>query len=97
MDDLTCEACELNFMLDYYLETGQFEEAYNRAQPLITRQVSCYEANLRAYMKLAYYACKAGKPKLLPICVHGLKKPWLGEKKMNICCYISGCLLPIIL
>ena len=31
MDDLTCEACELNFMLDYYLETGQFEEAYNRA------------------------------------------------------------------
>ena len=64
MDDLTCEACELNFMLDYYLETGQFEEAYNRAQPLITRQVSCYEANLRAYMKLAYYACKAGKPEI---------------------------------
>lgn len=61
MDDLTCEACELNFMLDYYLETGQFEEAYNRAQPLISKQISCYEANLRAYLKLAYYAYKAGE------------------------------------
>ena len=51
-------------MLDYYLETGQFEEAYNRAQPLISKQISCYEANLRAYLKLAYYAYKAGKPEI---------------------------------
>ena len=31
IDDQSCEACELNFMLDYYLETGQFDEAYSRA------------------------------------------------------------------
>lgn len=60
-DDMDCDACELNFLLDYYLETGQFEEAYHRAQPLINRQVTCYEANLRAYLKLAYYAQKEGK------------------------------------
>lgn len=29
MDDLICEVCELNFMLDYYFEIGQFEEVYN--------------------------------------------------------------------
>ncbi len=51
-------------MLDYYLETGQFDEAYSRAQPLINKQVTCYEANLRAYLKLAYYAQKAGKPEI---------------------------------
>lgn len=64
MDDLTCDACEINFMLDYYLETGQFDEAYSRAQPLINKQITCYEANLRAYLKLAYYAQKAGKPEI---------------------------------
>ena len=64
IDDQSCEACELNFMLDYYLETGQFDEAYSRAQPLINKQVTCYEANLRAYLKLAYYAQKAGKPEI---------------------------------
>ncbi|GCB33117.1 hypothetical protein [Bacteroides faecalis] len=64
IDDQSCEACELNFMLDYYLETGQFDEAYNRAQPLISKQTSCYEANLRAYLKLAYYAQKAVKPEI---------------------------------
>lgn len=64
LDDLSCEACELNFMLDYYLETGQFEEAYSRAQPLISKQLTCFEGNLRAYMKLAYYAQKAGKPEI---------------------------------
>ena len=64
IDDQSCEACELNFMLDYYLETGQFDEAYSRAQPLINKQITCYEANLRAYLKLAYYAQKAGKPEI---------------------------------
>ena len=54
----------MNFMLDYYLETGQFDEAYSRAQPLINKQVTCYEANLRAYLKLSYYAQKAGKPEI---------------------------------
>lgn len=61
VDDQSCEACEVNFMLDYYLETGQFDEAYNRAQPLISKQLSCYEANLRAFLKLSYYAQKEGK------------------------------------
>lgn len=64
VDDQSCEACEINFMLDYYLETGQFEEAYSRAQPLITKQTFCYEANLRAFLKLPYYAMKAGKPEI---------------------------------
>ena len=54
----------LHEMLDYYLETGQFDEAYSRAQPLINKQITCYEANLRAYLKLAYYAQKAGKPEI---------------------------------
>lgn len=71
VDDLTCEACEINFMLDYYLETGRFEEAYSRAQPLISKQTTCFEANLRAYMKLAYYAQKAGKPEIAAdMCAH---------------------------
>ena len=64
IDGQSCEACELNFMLDYFLETGQFDEAYSRAQPLINKQVTCYEANLRAYLKLSYYALKAGKPEI---------------------------------
>lgn len=64
MDDLTCDACELNFILDYYLETGQFDEAYSRAQPLISKQITCFEANMRAYLKLSYYAQKAGRPEI---------------------------------
>lgn len=64
LDDMMCEACELNLLLDYYLETGRFDEAYQRAQPLINKQVTCYEANLRAFLKLAYYAQKAGKPEI---------------------------------
>lgn len=70
LDDQCCEACELNFMLDYYLETGRFDEAYSRAQVLINKQTNCYEANLRAYLKLSYYAQKAGKPEIaLDMCV----------------------------
>lgn len=76
IDDQSCEACELNFMLDYYLETGQFDEAYSRAQPLINKQVTCYEANLRAYLKLSYYAQKQVNRKLPLICVHVPKKRW---------------------
>ena len=68
LDDMMCEACELNLLLDYYLETGRFDEAYQRAQPLINKQVTCYEANLRAFLKLAYYAQKAGKPERNPRC-----------------------------
>ncbi|WP_455585354.1 hypothetical protein [Bacteroides sp.] len=64
LDDMVCEACELNFLLDIYLETGQFDEAYHRAQPLIGKQVTCYEANLRAFLKLAYYAQKAGNTEI---------------------------------
>lgn len=64
LDDMMCEACELNFLLDIYLETGKFDEAYHRAQPLISRQVTCYEANLRAFLKLSYYAQKAGKAEI---------------------------------
>ena len=64
IDDQSCEACEINFMLDYYLKQGLFDEAYNRAQPLITRQVTCHESNLRAALKLSYYAMKAGKPEI---------------------------------
>lgn len=64
LDDMMCEACELNFLLDIYLETGKFDEAYHRAQPLISRQVTCYEANLRAFLKLSYYAQKAGRTEI---------------------------------
>lgn len=81
VDDLTCEACEINFMLDYYLETGRFEEAYSRAQPLISKQTTCFEANLRAYMKLAYYAQKAGKPEIAAdMCAHA-EEALVGREK----------------
>ena len=45
IDDQSCEACELNFMLDYYLETGQFDEAYSRAQPLKNSHVGILRSN----------------------------------------------------
>ncbi|GFZ39405.1 hypothetical protein [Bacteroides nordii] len=28
-----------NLLLDYYLETGQFDEAYQRTQPLINKRI----------------------------------------------------------
>ena len=76
IDDQSCEACELNFMLDYYLETGQFDEAYSRAQPLINKQVTCYEANLRAYLNFLIMRRKQVNRKLPLICVHVPKKRW---------------------
>ena len=81
IDGQSCEACELNFMLDYYLETGQFDEAYSRAQPLINKQVTCYEANLRAYLKLSYYAQKAGKPEVAADMCARAEEALLGREK----------------
>lgn len=86
----------MNFMLDYYLETGQFDEAYSRAQPLINKQVTCYEANLRAYLKLSYYAQKAGKPEIAADMCARAEEALVGRRRMNIFCSIWDCLLPII-
>ena len=52
---------DYDFVMDRAAEAEKLG-AYSRAQPLINKQVTCYEANLRAYLKLAYYAQKAGKP-----------------------------------
>ena len=60
---------------------------------MINKQVTCYEANLRAYLKLAYYAQKAGKPDIAPICVHVPKKRWPEERRTSICCSIWGCFI----
>ena len=65
-DDMTnCQACTLDVEVDYYLETGNFEEAYNRAQPLLTRQVTaCTYVPIRTFCKFAYYADKLEKASL---------------------------------
>lgn len=58
----SCPACTLDNELDYYLMTGRFDEAYNRAQPLLSRQIACTHVPARTFCALAYYADKAGKP-----------------------------------
>lgn len=57
----SCPACTLDNELDYYLMTGRFDEAYNRAQPLLSRQIACTHVPARTFCALAYYADKAGK------------------------------------
>ncbi len=60
----SCQACTLDNELDYYLVTGNFDEAYNRAQPLLSRQFSCAHVPARTFCALCYYADKSGKPGL---------------------------------
>lgn len=60
----SCPACTLDNELDYYLMTGRFDEAYQRAQPLISRQIVCAHVPARTFCALAYYAAKAGKPEI---------------------------------
>ena len=57
-----CAACTLDYELDYYMETGQIDEALTRAQPLIDKLVSCALVPARTFCALAYHAEKAGKP-----------------------------------
>ncbi|MCD7900486.1 MAG: hypothetical protein LUH22_11600 [Bacteroides sp.] len=67
-DDVdNCPACTLDNELDYYLETGNFDEAYNRAQPLLNKQIyvsTCSQVPARTFCTLIYYAEKAGKHEL---------------------------------
>ncbi len=60
----SCPACRLDSELDYYLLQGQFEEAYNRAQPLLSKQLSCTHVPARTFCALTYYADKAGKKEM---------------------------------
>lgn len=60
----SCPACRLDSELDYYLLQGQFDEAYNRAQPLLSKQISCTHVPARTFCGLTYYAEKAGKTEL---------------------------------
>lgn len=60
----SCKACTLDTELDYYLLTGDFEEAYNRAQPLLSRQISCTHVPARTFCALTYHADKKGKTDL---------------------------------
>lgn len=60
----SCRACTLDNELDYYMLTDQFDEAYNRAQPLLSKQISCTHVPARTFCALAYYASKAGKTEL---------------------------------
>ncbi len=60
----SCPACTLDNELDYYLMTGRFDEAYRRAQPLVSRQIACTHVPARTFCALAYYAAKAEKTEL---------------------------------
>lgn len=62
-DDMSnCNACELDNELDYYFASGQFDEAYNRAHPLLGKQLSCRCVPTRTFATLAQEALFAGKP-----------------------------------
>lgn len=60
----SCPACTLDNELDYYLMTGRFDEAYQRAQPLLSKQLVCTHVPARTFCALAYYADKAGRTEL---------------------------------
>lgn len=60
----SCSACRLDSELDYYLYRGDFNEAYNRAQPILSKQVSCTHVPARTLCALTYFAEKAGKSQL---------------------------------
>lgn len=57
----SCQACTLDNELDYYLAIGDFDEAYNRANPLLTKQISCTHVPARTFCALTYHANKKGK------------------------------------
>jgi hypothetical protein len=57
----SCPACTLDYEIDYYLLTNQFEEGYNRAKPLIDKQYSCAHVPARTFCSLCYHADKEGK------------------------------------
>lgn len=60
----SCPACTLDNELDYYLMTGQFDEAYHRAQPLLSKQMACTHVPARTFCALTYYADKARQAEL---------------------------------
>jgi hypothetical protein len=60
----SCQACTLDYELDYYLAIGDFDEAYNRATPLLTKQISCTHVPARTFCALTYHAGKKGKTAL---------------------------------
>lgn len=60
----SCRACTLDNELDYYMLTNQFDEAYNRAQPLLSKQISCTHVPARTFCALTYQAARAGKAEL---------------------------------
>lgn len=59
-----CPACTLDDELDYYMQTGNFEEAYNRAQPILSKQLTCGQVPARTLCTLTYHAWKSGKEEL---------------------------------
>lgn len=60
----SCPACTLDNELDYYLMTGRFDEAYQRAQPLLGKQLVCTHVPARTFCVLTYYADKACRTEL---------------------------------
>lgn len=56
-----CPACTLDNELDYFMQTNQFDEAYNRAQPILDKQLTCGLVPARTLCTLTYYAWKSGK------------------------------------
>lgn len=64
-DDMSnCEACELDNELDYHLACGCFDEAYHRAQPLISKQLTCRCVPTRTFATLALEALVTGRTEI---------------------------------
>lgn len=59
-----CLACTLDDELNYYLMTGDFDEAYKRARPILDKQLTCALVPARPFAAMTYYAWKAGNDAL---------------------------------
>lgn len=60
----SCPACMLDNELDYYLLTGRFDEACQRARPLLSKQLVCTHVPARTFCVFTYYADKNGRTEL---------------------------------
>lgn len=83
----SCAACRLDSELDYYLYRGDFEEAYNRSQPLLSKQLSCTHVPARTFCALTYFAQKAGKQELAAELLeraHGEMEKLINDENMVI-------------
>lgn len=53
-----CQACEMDTEVLALLNAGDFQKAYDKAQPLLAKQYSCAHVPLVTHCSLAYYGIK---------------------------------------